>query len=483
MTSVQVTLESSLRSVGYTPHTIHLTKIVPAAIPGFLPYPKTYDDKIDYVNKLCEATDRNDILARFAILEICGIRQKINEKNEVPDAPNLPVPGTAFIIRQLKREQEIEFLRSIYGRRFIQVSATIDHQTQVKSVESIVTGEKPELYGSLLRKKVDELIEKDQEEGGNDYGQRLSKTFQHGDFFVDASHTQTLSQQMNRFVRALFGANEVSPTIDEFGSYLAKAAAIRTVDLSRQVGAAILTSQGDIISLGCNEVPRAGGGNYWASDSNPQRDIDRKFDANKLATSQIISDFVKTIHIHGSLKGSPDDLLADEKFQKLLKKSLVSDITEFGRMNHAEMSALMDAVRLGRSVEGSTIYVTTYPCHNCAKHLIGSGVKRIVYIEPYPKSRAMALHDDAITVDQQSTEKVVLSHFHGIAPRRYRDIFEKGSRKTKEGRAKVWYEDDPKPLVGDRFSLHVLFEPEVVKQLAEALEKINDTAAKTPTET
>jgi Cytidine and deoxycytidylate deaminase zinc-binding region len=151
-------------------------------------------------------------------------------------------------------------------------------------------------------------------------------------------------------------------------------------------------------------------------------------------------------------------------------------------MTHAEMSALMDAVRLGRSVEGATIYVTTYPCHNCAKHLIGSGVKRIVYIEPYPKSRAMALHDDAITIDQQSSDKVILSHFHGIAPRRYRDIFEKGSRKTKEGRAKVWYEDEPKPLVGDRFSLHVLFEPEVVKQLAETLDQINESQGHTATE-
>lgn len=481
MTSVQVTLESSLRSVGYTPHTIHLTKVVPIALPR-LASPKTYDEKIAFVNKLCEATQKKDILARFAVLEICGVRQRINEKNSIPDAPNLPVPATAFIIRQLKREEEVEFLRSIYGRRFIQISATIDNQTQIKSVESIVTAEKPDLHGPALRKKVDELIDTDQEEGENDYGQRLSKTFQHGDFFVDASHTQTLSQQMNRFVRALFGANEVSPTIDEFGSYLAKAAAIRTVDLSRQVGAAILTPQGDVVSLGCNEVPRAGGGNYWASDSNPQRDIDRKFDANKLATSQIISDFVKTIHIHGSLKINPDDLLADEKFQKLLKKSLVSDITEFGRMTHAEMSALMDAVRLGRSVEGATIYVTTYPCHNCAKHLIGSGVKRIVYIEPYPKSRAMALHDDAITIDQQSSDKVILSHFHGIAPRRYRDIFEKGSRKTKEGRAKVWYEDEPKPLVGDRFSLHVLFEPEVVKQLAETLDHINELQGHTATE-
>lgn len=475
MGSVQDALESSLRSVGYSPQTIHLTRVVPNAFPD-LQVPITYDDKIGFVNDLCRLTKQKDILARFAILEICRIRQQLNDAKNIKDAPKLPVPGTAYIVRQLKREEEVDFLRSIYGRRFIQVSAIIDTDTQIKSVESIIIGERPDLHGSELRKRVDELIEVDQEESENDFGQRLSKTFQHGDFFVDAGHTQSLNQQMNRFIRALFGATEISPSVDEFGSYLAKAAALRTVDLSRQVGAAIVTQNGDIVSLGCNEVPRPGGGNYWTSDANPQRDIDRKFDANKLATSQIISDFVKTIHKHGSLKISPDDLLADAGFQKLLKKSLVSDITEFGRMTHAEMSALMDAVRLGRSVEGSTIYVTTYPCHNCAKHLIGSGIKRIVYIEPYPKSRAMSQHDDAITVDQDSVDKVVLSHFNGIAPRRYRDIFEKGNRKTKDGRAKAWYEDQPMPLVGDRFSLHVLFEPDVVVQLDETMKKIAEEA-------
>jgi deoxycytidylate deaminase len=415
MASVQSTLEASLRSVGYTPYTIHLTKLLPQTFPK-LPIPKTYQDKIDMANRICEKSKKNDILARLAILEICRIRATENARRGLDDAPTVPMPATAYIIRQLKREQEVEFLRSIYGRRFVQISAIIDRKTQIKAMEAIVIREQPELHGAALNKIVEELFQKDQEEDGNDFGQKLSRTFQYGDFFVDASHTQSLGQQMFRFIHALFGANEISPTKDEFGSYLAKAAALRTVDLSRQVGAAILNRHGDIISLGSNEVPRPGGGNYWSTDPNPQRDIDRKYDANKLATSQIISDFVRTIEEHGSLTRPAEEIISDEKFQALLKKSLISDITEFGRMTHAEMSALMDAVRLGRSVDDATIYVTTYPCHNCAKHLIASGIMRIVYIEPYPKSRAMALHDDAITVDQDAGGKVVLSHFHGIAP-------------------------------------------------------------------
>ena len=43
------------------------------------------------------------------------------------------------------------------------------------------------------------------------------------------------------------------------------------------------------------------------------------------------------------------------------------------------------------------MYVTTFPCHNCAKHIIAAGLERVVYLEPYPKSRAKTLYDEDIT--------------------------------------------------------------------------------------
>ena len=75
---------------------------------------------------------------------------------------------------------------------------------------------------------------------------------------------------------------------------------------------------------------------------------------------------------------------------KAIRGSLVGNVTEYGRMVHAEMNAMSDAARLGRSLKGSTIFVTTYPCHNCAKHLIAAGIERIVFVEPYPKAKQKA---------------------------------------------------------------------------------------------
>ena len=83
----------------------------------------------------------------------------------------------------------------------------------------------------------------------------------------------------------------------------------------------------------------------------------------------------------------------------ILANAAVTNLLEFGRIVHAEMSALTEAARRGRSVQGGTLHCTTFPCHICARHIIGSGIARVVYIEPYQKSRAKELYPDSISVD------------------------------------------------------------------------------------
>ena len=50
---------------------------------------------------------------------------------------------------------------------------------------------------------------------------------------------------------------------------------------------------------------------------------------------------------------------------------------------HAEQNAIADAAKRGVSVSGSTAYITHYPCINCAKILIASGIKKIIYCKDY----------------------------------------------------------------------------------------------------
>ena len=51
---------------------------------------------------------------------------------------------------------------------------------------------------------------------------------------------------------------------------------------------------------------------------------------------------------------------------------------------HAEQNAIIQAAKLGVSIEGATLYCTHQPCIICAKMIVNSGIERIVYEKGYP---------------------------------------------------------------------------------------------------
>ena len=50
---------------------------------------------------------------------------------------------------------------------------------------------------------------------------------------------------------------------------------------------------------------------------------------------------------------------------------------------HAEANAITKVAKSNNSSEGSTLYVTSSPCIECAKLIIQSGIKRVVYADSY----------------------------------------------------------------------------------------------------
>ena len=62
---------------------------------------------------------------------------------------------------------------------------------------------------------------------------------------------------------------------------------------------------------------------------------------------------------------------------------------------HAEQNAIIQAARMGISIDGATLYCTHQPCVICAKMIINSGIVRIVYKSGYPDEFAMKLIREA----------------------------------------------------------------------------------------
>ena len=110
---------------------------------------------------------------------------------------------------------------------------------------------------------------------------------------------------------------------DEYFMGVAKLAARRSKDPSTQVGACIVSPENIIISTGYNGMP----------------------------------------------KGCSDDEFPWER---------EGADTKYPYVVHAELNAILNAN--GRNLQGSRLYVVLFPCNECAKAIIQSGVKEVVYL-------------------------------------------------------------------------------------------------------
>lgn len=68
---------------------------------------------------------------------------------------------------------------------------------------------------------------------------------------------------------------------------------------------------------------------------------------------------------------------------------------------HAEQNAIVQAAKLGISIQGATLYCTHQPCVICAKMIINSGITRVVYSSGYPDEFSLKLFEEA---------KVIVEH-------------------------------------------------------------------------
>jgi len=168
-------------------------------------------------------------------------------------------------------------------------------------------------------------------------------------------------------------------------------------------------------------------------------------------------------------------------FRNALEGSLLSDITEYGRAVHAEMEAILSCVRSGVTTRGAHLFSTTFPCHNCAKHIVGAGLMEVQYVEAYPKSMASPLHSDAIFWEEEAVSgeeprgRVVFKHYVGVGPRRYLDLFSlalssgRRVKRKKDGQIFPWSPTTAEPRVpSEKASIDV--ERLVIDELDSAVE-------------
>lgn len=148
---------------------------------------------------------------------------------------------------------------------------------------------------------------------------------------------------------------------DEYFMGIALLSAQRSKDSGTQVGACIVNDENNILSMGYNGMPR----------------------------------------------GCHDDYMPWEREGETLE-------TKYPYVCHAELNAILN--NNGRLLKGSRIYVTLFPCNECAKAIIQSGIKEIIYLSDKYKDtdgvKASKMMFDMVGVKyrqyQKSNKEVVI---------------------------------------------------------------------------
>jgi dCMP deaminase len=108
----------------------------------------------------------------------------------------------------------------------------------------------------------------------------------------------------------------------------------------------------------------------------------RSKDPNTQVGACIVNDdnIILSTGYNGMPKGCSDDELPWDREGSFTK-------TKYAYVCHAELNAILNSD--GRSLDKSTIYVTCFPCNECAKAIIQAGIKKVVYLEnKYPDADA-----------------------------------------------------------------------------------------------
>lgn len=472
---VQAALADALRLVDYETDSLRISELISRLHTAAGQPPTGAETRMEDLMKQGDrlrAAAGPDAAAALAVSEIRTRRAETGTDTR---------EAVAVVVRSLKRKEEVKRLRAVYGPRFVLVAVWSPLDERESAVLSRLRNDHPGHDDGWYAAQTAELMARDQLDANDLLGQNVQKAFELADVYLASRAGRSVAEATARLVRLLFGDWFVTPTRDEQAMYHASGASFRSSAAGRQVGAVVIDGDGEIVVAGTNEAPKAFGGQYWAGDVPDHRDFQYGSDVNDRQKLAIVEDILGRLRKHGWLSDKAPAAEASTPGKIALAKdgplhdSRVGDLLEFGRIAHAEMACICTAARRGTPLGGLTLYTTTYPCHECARLIVATGIREVVYVDPYPKSQVREMYPDEVDEGPGARpDRVSFRPFEGIAPRMFRGVFAKTGRgrDAASGKYEAWRPGDAPPrLVADAdvtHNPHVL-ELEVASELGRRL--------------
>lgn len=228
----------------------------------------------------------------------------------------------------------------------------------------------------------------------NFISQNIQSCIEKSDIFItnvgkyEDKNFKELYGQLIKFVSLIKHPGLITPSLDEKMMQIAYTAKLNSACLSRQVGASVTNKNGSLKSIGWNSVPEG---------QTPclLRSRDELLDNTK---SLSYSKYEKSLEFKNMLFGETkisDNLGINQSFcfksiYTKNKKDNKGDLSEKGnqvhtRSLHAEENAFLQLSKYGgEALKDGVLYSTASPCELCSKKAYQLGIKRVVFIDPYP---------------------------------------------------------------------------------------------------
>ncbi len=313
------------------------------------------------------------------------------------------------VIDGIRNVGEIAYLRDGYGYRFTLVAVLASNDARWDRIGSAYTDKK------LTRADFIADDQRDKNEETN-YGQQVELCVDKADILID--NTSALIGEFKakvvEFVDLVTGKKLRGATQSEILMNIAFSTSHSSKCKKRHVGAVIADEKGQVVSAGYNENPL---GTHPCIEE-PEygyecfRDIVRNAQFEKLAA---IGAKCPTCGENIIFEKGPPWVC-----KACLQKKKKTNLEEFffldRAMNyctavHAEVWAILAA---GQRARDGVLYTTTFPCSQCAEKIVQTGIKKVVFTEPYP---------DIYGANRLKFGRIDLEQFEGVRSSSFERIF------------------------------------------------------------
>ena len=258
------------------------------------------------------------------------------------------------------------------------------------------------------------FVSDDKRDSGEDQpvcGQQVSNCILKADFLINNDdpffinrhkniniNIESFGQKIKSYLYLIDNPGGRPPSIDELSMSYSICLSLKSPCLQRKVGALIINEVFDnkgflidfeIISQGFN---------------NPPKEIENCYIKRACQRHLVLDEYENETKFCRNCGKKLKFKKNGEKFckshdRKYLK--LPSKILDLCRALHAEENAILTAGKYGLPLNSTVLYTTTYPCNDCAKKIIRSQIKKVIYLEPYPVQQAMKALEESGIITQR----------------------------------------------------------------------------------